>query len=258
VTLVGSSVATRGWRRFPLTCGCAVALVLHAGVAGVLAHVETGSWRATGPTAVELDVLDKPAPPPPPLPESSPPAPAPRPVVRRAARPRLQAAPPPPNRETPPAPPTEEPPPPVFGVTDESVIAEDSPVAVPVGNTLMTKDRTPGKEPPKPLPAADPNAFAPVADDFVAEMPVLIAEVKPNYPEEARRLGIEGRVKLRVGVDRHGRVRSVKVSRGAGYGLDEAASEAMWQHRFKPARTADGRAVDHLLSYTMVFTFETP
>ncbi len=213
--------------------------------------------------AVEMDVVERPLPPPealPPPPESKPPEskpPAPRPVVRPVVRrvvPRpVVPPPPPPNRETPPAPPSPDPPTPVFGVTPESVAPGESAVAVPVGNTLMTKDRTPAKAPPQPLPAADPNAFAPVADNLIAQFPVLLGEIKAEYPEEAKRLGIEGRVKLRVSLDRQGRVRSVRVAKRAGYGFDEAAKQALLRMRFSPARTADGRTVDWEFTYDYGF-----
>lgn len=208
--------------------------------------------------AVELDVVEKTLPPleplpPPALPETkpSPPTPVARPLVRRSV-PRAPT-PPPPNREIPPAPSTAEPPPPVFGVTPESVTTSESAVAVPVGNTLMTKDRTPAKAPPQPLPAVDPNAFAPVADNLIAQFPVSLGEVKAEYPEEAKRMGIEGRVKLRVSLDRQGHVRFVRVAKRAGYGFDEAAKQALMRMRFSPARTADGRAVDWEFTYDYGF-----
>jgi protein TonB len=242
-----------------LIWGCFTTLAVHLGAAAVLAHVPTGGWRANRVATVELDVVEKPLPPPEPVPpppvppenKPTPPVPVARSVVRRAlSRPAL---PPPPNRETPPAPPTAEPPPPVFGVTAESVVAGESAVAVPIGNTLMTKDRTPAKAAPLPLPAADPDAFAPVADNLIAQFPASLGEVKAEYPEEAKRMGIEGRVKLRVSLDRQGHVRSVRVAKRAGNGFDEAAKQALMRMRFSPARTADGRAVDWEFTYDYGF-----
>jgi protein TonB len=156
-----------------------------------------------------------------------------------------------------PAPPSAEPPSPVFGVTPESVVEGESGVAVPVGNTLMTKDRTPAKVPPAPLPlpaAVDPNAFAPEPDNLIADHAAPISEIKPEYPPEAMRLGIEGQVKLRVAVDRQGNVRWVRVVKPLGYGLDETAKlSASRLIRFKPARTFDGRLVDEVIPYTYTF-----
>ncbi|HMY59708.1 MAG TPA: energy transducer TonB, partial [Pseudomonadota bacterium] len=47
------------------------------------------------------------------------------------------------------------------------------------------------------------------------------------YPEEARAKGIEGNVILRVSVTESGKVHDVKVIKGLGYGLDEAAVAAI-------------------------------
>jgi protein TonB len=98
-------------------------------------------------------------------------------------------------------------------------------------------------------------AFAPVAETSIAEFPVRLYEEKGDsyYPSEARRMGLEGNVVLRVGIDRHGAVRSVRVIKKAGYGFDEQASRAMWKFKWKPARTREGEAVDILITYTYSF-----
>lgn len=63
---------------------------------------------------------------------------------------------------------------------------------------------------------------------------------KPLYPERAREEGRQGRVLLRVLVDREGRVKSVEVSGSSGSEtLDRAAAEAVKLWRFSPARYGD-------------------
>jgi periplasmic protein TonB len=63
---------------------------------------------------------------------------------------------------------------------------------------------------------------------------------KPFYPERARDEGQQGRVLLRVLVDREGRAKSVEVSRSSGSEtLDHAAAEAIKLWRFSPARYGD-------------------
>jgi protein TonB len=141
----------------------------------------------------------------------------------------------------------------VFGVTPDSVVEGESAVAVPVGNTLMTKDRTPAKKPVEPLPAADPNEFAPVGDDLISQNAAIDIETVPDYPPEAKRLGIEGRVQLRLAIDRFGKVRWIRVIKSAGYGMDEAAKQGVYRSKFKPARTRDGRPVDQVIPYTYTF-----
>ena len=60
--------------------------------------------------------------------------------------------------------------------------------------------------------------------------------VMPEYPREARRLGKEGTVVLKLFLDAAGEVASVEVLQTPGYGLDEAAREAVRRSRFRPAR----------------------
>ena len=55
---------------------------------------------------------------------------------------------------------------------------------------------------------------------------------------------------MRVGIDRSGAIRSVRVIKQAGYGFDEAAVKAMWKFKFSPGQTNDGQPVDCLITYT--------
>lgn len=62
-------------------------------------------------------------------------------------------------------------------------------------------------------------------------------QIKPRYPESARRQGIEGTALLRFQVLTDGRVGEVLVERSAGHpDLDLAAVEAIKRWRFEPAR----------------------
>jgi periplasmic protein TonB len=241
--------------------GTVAAVALHGLAAVALALMPPQAWQRHPSPAVEIDVT-RPPPPAEPLPPAPEPAqpPAPPPVARQPVLRRQPVRPPPPpaqpmpNQETKPAP-TEQPAAPVFGVTEDSVVAGDSAVAVPLGNTLMTKDRTLAKAPAPPLPPAPPPppAFAPVDEDYITEWPREPAKPKPDYPEEARRMGVGGRVTLKIEIERNGRVRSVRVLQKAGYGMDEAAVKAMRAHRFTPARGRMGEPVDIVLRYDVVF-----
>ncbi len=235
--------------------GAAVAISLHALVAFGLMLVPERGPHSQRSSTVEVDIVRPPPAEPPPLPEPPPPPaePPPRPVVRKLAA-RIKPPQPMPNREVKPAPVAEEPAKPVFGVTQDSVVAGESPVAVPLGNTLMTKDRTLAKAPPPPLPAAPvPPAFSPVDEESVAEFPEAYVKPKPEYPEIARRMGIGGKVLVKLGIDRKGFVRSVRVLKKAGYGMDEEAEKVAWHYRFRPARRADGEAVDFVITYSFSF-----
>lgn len=253
---MANGVALGGWRSHATLWGAMVALVAHIALALMVSSILLRPRTGRPPVTVEIDTIERhPAPlePPPIEPKIEPPPPAPR-VTNRWPAAKPPAPLPLPNREVPPAPPSAEPPPVVFGVTPESVVEGESGVAVPVGNTLMTKDRTPAKEPPAPLPpAVDPNAFAPVADNLIAEDAARIVEVKPEYPAEARRLQIEGQVKLRVAIDRQGNIRWTRVIKSAGYGMDEAAKQGLARTKFRPARAYDGRAVNQVITLTYTF-----
>ena len=233
----------------------AVAISLHALLALGLVLVPLQSWQPERVISVEIDVEPPKPQPPPPEP------PSPRPDRMPLPR-KLFAQPPPPppmpNQEAKPSSAEEEPVQPVFGVTQDSVVAGESPVAVPVGNTLMTKDRTAAKVPPPPLPPAPPPAptFAPVDEESVAEFPEALVKPESHYPEVAQRMGIGGKVRLKLGIDRKGVVKSVRVLEKAGYGMDEEAVRVVWQYKFKPAKRADGTPVDFVITYN--FTFRSP
>ncbi len=243
----------------PALWGALAAVAVHAALGATLASVSPRSWQ-TRPSTVELEVVETP----PPVieeqePKPEPPAPPrPRVVVQRfLPKPPPVTALPPPNQEPPPTPPPEQAPP-TFGVSLDSTVTGDSSVAVPIGNTVATTDRTPRKPGPvAALPAApEAPSFSPVSEAYVAEFPKVVTDIKADYPDEARRLGFEGQVLMRVGIDRKGSVRTVRVIKKAGYGMDEAATRAMWKFKFTPARTRDGEAVDFQITYTYTFRAE--
>jgi TonB family protein len=72
------------------------------------------------------------------------------------------------------------------------------------------------------------------------------------YTDEARQLRLEGEVLVEVLFTADGQVRPLRVIRGLGHGLDEAAQRAAAQIRFKPAQR-DGRAVDSTAVLHVIF-----
>jgi TonB family protein len=100
-----------------------------------------------------------------------------------------------------------------------------------------------GAETPR---AREVEAVAPV-------QPVVILE-KPNpvYTDEARKLGLEGEVLIEVVFPAAGPVRVVRIVKGLGHGLDEAAIRAAQQIRFKPA-LQQSRPVDFPATVHIVF-----
>lgn len=81
--------------------------------------------------------------------------------------------------------------------------------------------------------------------------PEITSKPTPTYTEEARKLRIEGEVLLEVVFEASGKLHVVRIVRGLGHGLDEAARQAAEQIRFKPAlrdgRPADSTAVLHIV-----------
>ena len=73
----------------------------------------------------------------------------------------------------------------------------------------------------------------------------------PVYTDEAKKLRIQGEVLLEVVFDSSGRLHVLRIIRGLGHGLDEAAIRAAEQIRFKPAlrdgQPADSTAVLHIV-----------
>jgi len=84
------------------------------------------------------------------------------------------------------------------------------------------------------------------------EPPRLLHEVKPDYPEEARRQGLAGEVELEIVVRRDGTVGDVRVLRRLGHGLDERAIDAVRRWRFAPARRL-GAPVDVVVEVAVEF-----
>jgi TonB family protein len=92
--------------------------------------------------------------------------------------------------------------------------------------------------------APEPRTAAKQTGESSAVQPVVIlAKPSPVYTDEARRLRIEGEVLVEVIFRASGQVQTVRVVKGLGHGLDEAALRAAEQIRFKPA-IQDGQAVD--------------
>lgn len=260
---VANGVAPIGQHPYAAWLGAATAVAFHLLLALGLAWLPKVGLHSDPAVPLEVDLVTPPPPPvavpPPPPPDPPPPDRAPKLAVRRPA---LHKAPMPmPNQEQTKPAPADTPPTPVFGVTADSVVQGESPIAVAVGNTLMTSDRTLAKVAPAPLPAAPPApaapAFAPVDEESVAELPDKVFMPEPKYPDMALRLGVEGKVRLRLGIDRRGHVKSVRVLQKVGFGMDEAAEAAAWKSNWKPAKKETGEAVDVVIHYNFIFQLPT-
>lgn len=98
--------------------------------------------------------------------------------------------------------------------------------------------------------------YFPAADEFVAvqEMPTIIKEEKPVYPEVALLTNREATVWVKALVDKEGKVREARVAKSSGMnvGFDEAALEAAYKNFYKPA-IQNGRPVAIWVTYPVEF-----
>jgi TonB family protein len=104
----------------------------------------------------------------------------------------------------------------------------------------------------------DQRASAPAQPSVTAsakpvDRPVeIVFKPTPEYSDEARSARIEGTVSLELEFTAAGDVRVLRVVRGLGHGLDEAAQRAALRIRFKPAQS-DGGPVDSRATVHITF-----
>ena len=104
----------------------------------------------------------------------------------------------------------------------------------------------------------DQRASAPAQPSVAAvtkpiDQPVeIVFKPTPEYTDEARSARVEGTVSLQLEFTAAGDVRVLRVVRGLGHGLDEAAHRAALGIRFKPAQSA-GRPVDSRATVHITF-----
>jgi len=101
----------------------------------------------------------------------------------------------------------------------------------------------------------DQRPSAPAQPSVAVTKPVdrpveIVFKPTPEYTDDARSARIEGTVSLELEFTAAGDVRVLRVVRGLGHGLDEAAQRAALRIRFKPAQSdagpVDSRATVHI------------
>lgn len=236
-----------------LVLGVMLALSLGGHVAGLL--VLQAMPKEKPPERIEVEMVIKEPPPPPPPPKEEPkPEPPKAPVKIKVA----EAPKPPPPKDVPPPP--NEPPPPqeppkvvplVVGISMNNQ-SDTGTFAVSAGNTSYGKMEKTAAEPGQVQAYRAPKYAPPGTADTEPEQ---MGEFKPPYPKEATAAGIEGLVRLKVKIDETGKVVEVLVTKGLGYGLDEAAREGMRRTRFKPA-TKNGEPVGTTITFDYHFELD--
>ncbi len=130
--------------------------------------------------------------------------------------------------EEPPPPPKPKLPPQIEEATDEE--AEQQEEEIEFESTEFNELETP-----------PPPQIADTAIDFfkVEVKPKLIQAATPEYPEIARKAGIEGRVVVLMIVDTNGNVVEAKVIQSTNPVFNEPALKAAYRHKFTPAMMKD-------------------
>jgi len=206
-----------------------LSLLFHGALGVLVYRIDMGSSHAA--TAIEVADMKKKveAPKPPPEPPKAAPEP-PKRVARRAA-PAVEKA--------------LEPPPPSAPAPLEALPDFGLELSGGVGG-LAVAPAALGPNPGNALAARAPapvvkHAVTHVANaalepcDEAATKPKPLNVPQPTYSERAREAQVEGKVRVELTVDEHGRVVSVRVVQGLGYGLDEAAVAAAQGATFEPA-----------------------
>lgn len=282
--------AARG--HFSLAIPILATLFIHGALAGSLEVADRMGWLEDDEDqtiTVEFEVKKAPPPqeeakpkepePPPPLPPPEPEPQAVKPPPDRVARkdPQRVQEPPPdrppptqperPPEEPAPGPPSPEGPPaeytykmpPGGGGGTMAVPSGAGPTGSAQGRRGGTGTGTGGGGPPDSQGTGG-QRVASVAS--IKKMPEAVGDdydyVRTrDYPEEARRLGIEGQIKVRILVNADGTVSEAKIlPPGLGHGLDQMALKLAKKLRFKPARDANDQAVAVRITWT--FNFKLP
>jgi TonB family protein len=256
----------------------AATLIIHAALLAALyvAGLLVGP-RQLGPEYVEMEIVElpppPPTPPPPPVPEPEPEpepeaAPPPEPPPPSRVQPRVQ-----PRVETPrpPVPPAPGPvtssdaPAPVVrldGIAPGGIGAVPVAVGTPTGRKVGrggTGTNTTGGGDGEPSATGAP-VVAPVSIASIKKraqpLNADIIDTRGMYTPDAKRLAVEGQIKVRLVVDEGGRVVQRRLLIKLGYGLDEAAMEKAQELRFEPAIDTNDKPVQSVVIWT--FTFVMP
>ncbi len=263
----------------PIAVSLAAALLVHGLLAGGLGAAEHFGWMTASKKAeaVEMVIIARP-PPPPPVEEPPPPPPPPEEklppppakiVEKTPVKPaKIVKAPPPPTEATPP--------PPAPGPEVDDAPAEayhfEMPASAQGGGTMPVPQGAGPRGSARGVPGGKGGgAGGPPDSGGTGPRVASIASVKQqpivdgdfdrvalgkDYPAEAKRLGIQGQVQVRLLVDDKGRVVQTRLHKGLGYGLDERAIALGKTIKFRPAVDSDDKPVAMWITWS--FNFELP
>jgi len=251
---------TRTWWESPRVLAIAGTLAIHLLVVTIAdAMVVLNPPIADPPPPPKLELVDVELPPvqkppPPPVPEKVPDVPPPPSVVHHVVASHVPAP-------TTPEPPPTAPPPPDSGgapvVTEDDIAPSATGVAVAIGKrttghigrggtgTGTGAGSGAGSADTPPMSVATIKTRAMPKGDYSYEQ-------EKEYPAEAKRLGIEGKIRVKLIVDERGEVKSAALLNHLGHGLDELALKRANAIQFDPAKDTD----DHAVTSVVVWTFD--
>jgi protein TonB len=125
----------------------------------------------------------------------------------------------------------------VFGVSRNAILDQSQTAdtaTVKQGNTVAKEQDN------EKLNPNDPDQLPIPSEDYlVTSMPQVLNEYKIPYPPEAKKRKIQGPVVMELLIDQTGSVRQALLLEGPGFGLNEAALEAIKNFKFKPGMIQD-------------------
>jgi protein TonB len=242
------------WTLFRLT-PIVASLLLHVVAYGAIAMVPKFTSVRERVLIVADLVEPDPMPPAPPVTPPRPTAPDRRPLtLPKPVETPMPALTPPPvetkvDETPPPPPPIAQEPAPAAAPAAPAVAAVPritAPIDAPITTATDGLPASAPMGPPAPAMTTTDPPSAPSGPSVAALPPDGITQtaiprggyqVRPSYPHNARRLGIQGTTLLSVFVAADGRVADVVVKQSAGHvDLDQAAADAVKRWRFEPAR----------------------
>lgn len=144
-------------------------------------------------------------------------------------------------------------------------IALAEPASIPEENSTSRRSKAPvlaSAHPPRTeakRETARTGTGSPRAGTAATQPASQVFTTQPPYPPEARELGVEGAVRLQVRVGIDGCPRAVKIVRSSGRSDFDLSSVTTVQRewRFRPARRADGAAVESTVVVAIQFTLKS-
>lgn len=212
---------------------------------------------------IEPPPILKPPPPPVEQPEPETKQPEPKPVEQPRTQKVVRRSEPPPETREPP-PPTNDPSPPGGApvATMEGVAPSATGVAVAVGprgtgrigrGGTGTGTGT-GHGSGTAEIAAAPVSVATIKTRAMPRGDFSYFDASKDYPPEARSLGIEGIIRVRLVVDDKGKVKSTTLLNKLGHGLDELALKRAAAIEFDPAKDTNDQPVTSVVVWTFNMT----